>query len=992
MALSYLSSAGITHVGSKRKNNEDSIVLLPEYDVFCVADGMGGAQGGEVASAEVVEHLDEIFKALPNPEAVSSIGGRSKLVDKALNLASRAVKKYSSDRGISGTGSTAVVMAFDRKDPTRGMILHAGDSRAYRLRNRELVQISQDHTVAAAAGIKDDNDLPPMFRGVVTRAVGVKASVEIEQTPVIVAPGDLYLLASDGLDKMVSDARIQEILLSHPVDQLEAMAQALIDEANKNGGVDNVSVILVHVALDAPTDAYRYSREEEEAEAVFIGEDLPPEPDLSESESTETGAGPSDDHTPDSDEVTPVRSGARGRAAATARRRPQTRAKKAPWWKAIADLPAPVQVGVPLAVAVFILAAIFFNRSEPEPDSPWSAFDEAAPPVEEPRRPRSPTPPEQEEQEQEEEDVAARILAHLDTPQPPSGDEEAERAEQERIAAEQREAEERARAEQERIAREEAERAEQERIAAEQRESEERARAEQERIAREEAERAEQERIAAEQREAEERARIEQERIAREEAERAEQERIAAEQREVEERARVEQERIAREEAERAEQERIAAEQREAEERARIEQERIAREEAERAEQQRIAAEQREAEERARIEQERIAREEAERAEQQRIAAEQREAEERARAEQERIAAEQREAEERARAEQERIAAEQREAEERARIEQERIAREEAERAEQERVAAVQRAEAELEQLPDLLEAAVDQAMESGQWGVLRERISEWEARSPGLLAQSQRSAEIRAWTRFWTDARRSAAQLDRRLVEAHRVFLDLHDRADLPDAPSPPELEWPGSGDERADLYCAEYAAMFGTFLDTLQDMVAIHDEQARALGAQSLRTLEAVWKFADRSHLEELVELGESADRSRDLLLPIQNWLDLPVGSRMALSELRDAPVAGLREAAVHADRVWRELFRTIEDLPPRLSYWRDFQDGETQPMLNRIETKHGLVMQAWPKYGDDFRAWRLSRDHLQMEQLIGLIAEAQPSLQSLRDAASN
>ena len=285
MALSYLSSAGITHVGSRRKNNEDSIVLLPDYDVFCVADGMGGAQGGEVASAEVVGQLESTFKALPSADAVSSIGGRGKLVVKALNKASRAVKKYSSDLGISGTGSTAVVMAFDEKDPTRGLVLHAGDSRAYRLRNRELVQLSQDHTVAAAAGITDDNELPPMFRGVVTRAVGVKASVEIERTPVEVNPGDLYLLASDGLDKMVSDARIAEILLSHPVDALQEMAQALIDEANKNGGVDNVSVVLVHIGLNAPTGAYRYSHDEEEAEAAFIGEELPPDPDVSESDS-----------------------------------------------------------------------------------------------------------------------------------------------------------------------------------------------------------------------------------------------------------------------------------------------------------------------------------------------------------------------------------------------------------------------------------------------------------------------------------------------------------------------------------------------------------------------------------------------------------------------------------------------------------------------------------------------------------------------------------
>ena len=245
--FSHLSCGALTDVGVKRKNNEDSIVTLPAHGVYCVADGMGGAQGGEVASQAAVTCLDKAFGQLGSPLEIATAEGKAKLVDRALNQASKWIKQRSDKKGIRGAGTTVVVLVYDAQDPTKALIVHAGDSRAYRYRKGVIEQLSTDHTVAAAAGVTDDQKLPAMFRGVVTRAVGVKAEVELEVTPVEVRKDDVYLLSSDGLDKLVPDEKIQEFIHDHGNGDLQDLARILVDETNRRGGVDNVSVILVRV-------------------------------------------------------------------------------------------------------------------------------------------------------------------------------------------------------------------------------------------------------------------------------------------------------------------------------------------------------------------------------------------------------------------------------------------------------------------------------------------------------------------------------------------------------------------------------------------------------------------------------------------------------------------------------------------------------------------------------------------------------------------------
>ena len=212
----------------------------------------GGREGGRAASQSAVACLRKIFETLGSPDRVASAGGKARLVDRSLNEASREIKKRSDAKGIKGAGTTAVVIAFDARDPKVGMIIHAGDSRAYRFRDDKLVQLSKDHTVAAAAGIKDETQLPAMFKGVVTRAVGVNAKVEMEMTPTDVKVGDVFLLSSDGLDKLVPDEDIETFIRNYGEGDLQQLARRMVEVTNSRGGVDNVSVILVRVGEADP--------------------------------------------------------------------------------------------------------------------------------------------------------------------------------------------------------------------------------------------------------------------------------------------------------------------------------------------------------------------------------------------------------------------------------------------------------------------------------------------------------------------------------------------------------------------------------------------------------------------------------------------------------------------------------------------------------------------------------------------------------------------
>jgi len=248
MTVSGLSVAAATDVGCKRKNNEDSLLSLPECGLFCVADGMGGAREGQVASKAVTDALAQAFST---PDAISlDLPAKVRLVRDTINQTNIWIRKRIEERGFAQMGSTVVLGLFDDKNLSTGIVLHAGDSRMYRYRGRAIKQLITDHTLVAELGAKDEKALPAQFRGVVTKAVGLGDEVSLDETPFDILPGDLFLICSDGLTRMIPDKQLQKLLRQNEALNINALAQILVDEAKKAGGDDNITVIIVRSEAD----------------------------------------------------------------------------------------------------------------------------------------------------------------------------------------------------------------------------------------------------------------------------------------------------------------------------------------------------------------------------------------------------------------------------------------------------------------------------------------------------------------------------------------------------------------------------------------------------------------------------------------------------------------------------------------------------------------------------------------------------------------------
>jgi len=237
----HIAYAFKTDVGKKRKNNEDALGAFPEGGVFCVADGMGGGDDGEIASAAVVKAVDDAARrcATGAGHAAKDVAAA---VEKGLSEASSWIWKRASNKKISVCGSTFVGVVFDSVSPSRAMALHAGDSRVYLIRGKSVKQVTRDHSASEMMGEKDENKVNPLFRSMIVNAVGIHRSVECERTPFKVAEGDRVLICSDGLYRMVADRQMGEILSANP--DVEKAVDALVAAALAGGGVDNVSVVL----------------------------------------------------------------------------------------------------------------------------------------------------------------------------------------------------------------------------------------------------------------------------------------------------------------------------------------------------------------------------------------------------------------------------------------------------------------------------------------------------------------------------------------------------------------------------------------------------------------------------------------------------------------------------------------------------------------------------------------------------------------------------
>lgn len=231
-------ASALTDTGLRRPHNEDTFVCVPP--LYAVADGVGGAQAGEVASRVAAATLEE-----RRPEVM----GEGALAELLREANQRIYQRALSDPLVAGMGTVVTALLVDEAAGTIA-IGHVGDSRAYRVRDGQLAQLTPDHSLVGelvrSGQLSDEEAEQHPHRSVITRAVGTEPSVEVDTFTVAAAVGDLYLVCSDGLTDIVRDEEIARIVASTCAD-LDGTAEALVAAANRAGGIDNITVVLFEI-------------------------------------------------------------------------------------------------------------------------------------------------------------------------------------------------------------------------------------------------------------------------------------------------------------------------------------------------------------------------------------------------------------------------------------------------------------------------------------------------------------------------------------------------------------------------------------------------------------------------------------------------------------------------------------------------------------------------------------------------------------------------
>lgn len=241
-AMIIVSGVARSDRGLKRPCNEDAFLCMPDEEpVYVVADGMGGHAAGDIASKTAVETIEHAFKT----KAFNGVGKhgwprRGEELVAAIEMANQAVFELSrTDPKYHSMGTTVVAIRFAARKQ-RAYIAHVGDSRCYRIREGEIAQLTEDHSLGNLMGVtgKAARHL--------ARAVGIGESVAVDLTIDRPAPGDYYLICSDGLNKMIPDRDILKLFMES-AGSLDERSQSLVDEANRRGGRDNITVISILV-------------------------------------------------------------------------------------------------------------------------------------------------------------------------------------------------------------------------------------------------------------------------------------------------------------------------------------------------------------------------------------------------------------------------------------------------------------------------------------------------------------------------------------------------------------------------------------------------------------------------------------------------------------------------------------------------------------------------------------------------------------------------
>jgi protein phosphatase len=228
--------------GRRRRRNEDNYVVAPP--LFAVADGMGGAQAGEVASQLAASALEA--------EDSNGLDGTER-IDALIQEANRRIyDRATTDPSASGMGTTMTVALVEGMTVALG---HVGDSRAYLVRGEQMEQLTEDHSLVnellkSGKLSEEEANVHPQ-RSVITRAVGTDPDVDVDGFTIEAEDGDIFLICSDGLSDMVEDEEILELVHRHR-DDLDKAVRALVAAANQGGGEDNITAVAFRVSAEAP--------------------------------------------------------------------------------------------------------------------------------------------------------------------------------------------------------------------------------------------------------------------------------------------------------------------------------------------------------------------------------------------------------------------------------------------------------------------------------------------------------------------------------------------------------------------------------------------------------------------------------------------------------------------------------------------------------------------------------------------------------------------
>ena len=242
--------AGDTHTGLVRPTNQDTFLVANDLGLWVIADGMGGHAGGDVASKTAIEAIHGYIAERARRASANKTEEIHALLRSAIGYANETVRVHAKAHPeFTGMGTTVVLLYLPPSSSQLAWVAHAGDSRAYLIREDRISALTRDHTVLEEhiqQGLlpKSTPASHPLGHKL-TRGVGIHSTIEPDSSTIKLQPDDKILLFSDGLNKMLNDEDILDVLIKMPSQPPEHKCRALIDQANGRGGVDNTTVILI---------------------------------------------------------------------------------------------------------------------------------------------------------------------------------------------------------------------------------------------------------------------------------------------------------------------------------------------------------------------------------------------------------------------------------------------------------------------------------------------------------------------------------------------------------------------------------------------------------------------------------------------------------------------------------------------------------------------------------------------------------------------------